>query len=72
VSAAYTDFAWARSYRDGLVRRLRMVRESYIGSDLPPQIKSARLRAIDSKIEAALAIGLDEKAHPWVEDGVIA
>jgi hypothetical protein len=72
VSAAYTDFAWARSYRDGLVRRLRMVRASYAGADMDPKVKLARLAAIDSKIDAALAIGLDEKAHPWVEDGVIA
>jgi len=49
-----------------------MARASYIGaSSLTDGARRARIAALDAKIDALLAIQLDDKAHPWVEDGVL-
>ena len=71
MSGTYSDIAHARAHVDSAVRFLKMARISYVGSDLQPRVRTARLAAIDAKIDALQAVYLDEKAHPWVEDGVL-
>jgi hypothetical protein len=71
MSGTYSDFAWAKSYVSHAVRRLQMARASYVGADLPADVKLARLAALDAKIDALRAVQLDDKAHPWGEDGVL-
>jgi hypothetical protein len=71
MSGTYSDIAHARAHVDSAVRFLKMARISYVGSDLPARVRTARLAAIDAKIDALQAVHLDENAHPWVEDGVL-
>jgi hypothetical protein len=71
MSGTFSDLAHARAHVDSAVRFLKMARVSYAGSDLPAGVRTARLAAIDAKIEALQAVHLDGNAHPWVEDGVL-
>jgi hypothetical protein len=71
MSGTYSDIAHAHAHVDSAVRFLKLARISYVGSDLPARVRTARLAAIDAKIDALQAVHLDENAHPWVEDGVL-
>jgi hypothetical protein len=71
MSGTSSDIAHARAHVDSAVRFLKMARMSYVGSHLPARVRTARLAAIDAKIDALQAVHLDENAHPWVEDGVL-
>ena len=71
MSRRYSDIAHARAHVDSAVRFLMGVRISYAGSDLPARVRTARLAAIDAKLDALEAVHRDENAHLWVEDGVL-
>jgi len=61
-------FGLAAEYAQAAQRNLRTLRDDYRDSDLPEEVKAARLRALDGKIAALGALGLDPDAHPWGQD----
>jgi hypothetical protein len=61
----------ARWHVDQAIARLTLIRTSYEASDLPRPIKTARMQALDAKIDALRAVHLDCIAVPWCRDEVL-
>jgi hypothetical protein len=71
MTALGTNFTCAQAYVSAAVRRLETVRTSYLQSALPQNTITARVAALNAKIDALNAVQLDDKAHPWAQDGAL-
>lgn len=54
------------SHIDNAVTQLEALRSTYANSQVPE--RKARIRSIDSKIDALKGVKLDASAYPWSED----
>lgn len=68
IDADARSFEEAEVHIQVAVAHLKMVRRSYWTSDLPADIRLARVAALDAKIDALRAVYLDPRSHPWCED----
>jgi hypothetical protein len=69
MSMGAAHFREAARHVRGAIQQIDDLRFDYQRSDLPSDIKAARVAALTAKIDAFRAVVLDGDAHPWAWDG---